>query len=125
MQRHPPAHRPRTHGDIRHLRRHADHVGEIEESRGVGLLLAGKIETTQHRPRIGRVVARLQAREGTWAAQSRNILHAATLHPYAHKIVQKAQQGLAAYWLAVVYPTNAVPALVCLAATARLVATAA
>lgn len=62
--------------------------------------------------RVGRVVARLHALEGSWAAQSRNILHAATLHPYAHKIVQKAQQGLAAYWLAVVYPTNAVPALV-------------
>jgi hypothetical protein len=62
--------------------------------------------------RIGRIVARLQATEGSWAAQSRNILHSATLHPYAHKIVQKAQQGLAAYWLAVVYPTNAVPALV-------------
>jgi len=61
--------------------------------------------------RVGRVVARLQATEGLYAAASRQVLHAATLHPLAHKIVQRARQGLAAYWIAVAYPTNAVPAL--------------
>ncbi len=62
--------------------------------------------------RVGRVVARLQATEGAYAAACRNILHAQMLQPIAHKIVQRAHRGLAAYWLAVVYPTNAVPALV-------------
>ena len=61
--------------------------------------------------RIGRVVARVQATEGIYAAASRQVLHAAMLHPLGHKIVQRAQRGLAAYWLAVAYPTNAVPAL--------------
>lgn len=62
--------------------------------------------------RIGRVVARLQVTEGAFAAACRNILHAQMLQPLAHKIVQRAHRGLAAYWLAVVFPTNAVPALV-------------
>jgi len=61
--------------------------------------------------RVGRVIARLAASEGMYAAASRQILHAAMLHPLAGKIVQRARQGVAAYWLAVVYPTNAVPAL--------------
>jgi len=61
--------------------------------------------------RIGRVVARVQATEGIYAASSRQVLHAATLHPLAHKIEQRARKGLAAYWIAVAYPTNAVPAL--------------
>jgi len=62
--------------------------------------------------RIGRVVARLRATEGGYAAASRQVLHSAMLHPLAARIVQRARQGLAAYWLAVAYPTNAVAALV-------------
>ncbi|MGE5183733.1 MAG: hypothetical protein ACM31C_16790 [Acidobacteriota bacterium] len=62
--------------------------------------------------RVGRVVARLHASEGEQAAASRQVLHAAMLHPLAAKIAQRARQGLAAYWLAVAYPTNAVAALV-------------
>jgi hypothetical protein len=62
--------------------------------------------------RIGRVVAKVLAIEGQFAAASRQILHSAMIHPLASKLVERARQGLAAYWLAVVYPTNAVPALV-------------
>jgi hypothetical protein len=62
--------------------------------------------------RIGRLVAKVLAVEGQYAAASRQILHAAMLHPLAEKIVQRARQGISAYWLAVAYPTNAVPALV-------------
>jgi len=62
--------------------------------------------------RIGRVVAKLQVFEGSQALASRQILHAAMLHPLAAKIVQRVRAGLAAYWLAVAYPSNAVPALV-------------
>jgi hypothetical protein len=61
--------------------------------------------------RIGRVIARLHAREGAYAAASQQVLHAALLHPLAEKIVQRARRGLAAYWLGVAAPTNAVPAL--------------
>ena len=62
--------------------------------------------------RVGRVIARVQAVEGTQAAQARQILHAALLQPLAGKLVQRARKALASYWLAVVYPTNAVAALV-------------
>jgi hypothetical protein len=62
--------------------------------------------------RIGRVVAKLQVLEGAQAVASRQILHAAMLHPLAAKIVQKVRAGLAAYWLSIAYPSNAVPALV-------------
>lgn len=62
--------------------------------------------------RVGRVIARVQAVEGTQAAQAREILHAALLQPLAAKIVQRVRKALASYWLAVAYPTNAVAALV-------------
>jgi hypothetical protein len=62
--------------------------------------------------RVGRVIARLQATEGAYALSCRQILHSTSLHPLAQRMVQRARQGLAAYWLAVAYPTNAVPALV-------------
>lgn len=62
--------------------------------------------------RVGRVVARLHAIEGAYAAQAREILHAATLQPLAARIARRIRQGIAAYWLAVAYPTNAVAALV-------------
>jgi hypothetical protein len=62
--------------------------------------------------RVGRVIARVQAVEGTHAAQAREILHAVLLQPLAGKIVQRVRKALASYWLAVAYPTNAVPALV-------------
>jgi hypothetical protein len=61
--------------------------------------------------RIGRVVARLHAQQGAYAASARQILHAATLHPLVAKIVQRARRGLASYWLDVASPSNAVPAL--------------
>jgi hypothetical protein len=61
--------------------------------------------------RVGRVLARLQATEGMYAAASRQVLHAAALHPLGEKIAQRARQAIAAYWLAVAFPTNAVPAL--------------
>jgi hypothetical protein len=61
--------------------------------------------------RVGRVIARVSASEGMYAAASRQILHAAMLHPLAAKIAERARQGLGADWLAVAYPTNAVPAL--------------
>lgn len=62
--------------------------------------------------RVGRVIARVQAFEGTHAAQAREILHAALLQPLAGKIVQRAREAQASYWLAVAHPTNAVAALV-------------
>jgi hypothetical protein len=62
--------------------------------------------------RVGRVVARLQATEGVHASASRQILHAALIHPLALRIFQKCQEGIGAYWLHVAQPTNAVPALV-------------
>jgi len=62
--------------------------------------------------RVGRVVARIQAYEGAYAAQAREILHAATLQPLVARIARRLRQGIAAYWLAVAYPTNAVAALV-------------
>ena len=62
--------------------------------------------------RANRVVARLHVVEGTMATASRQILHPAMLHPLGEKIVHRARKAVAAYWFAVVYPTNAVPALV-------------
>lgn len=62
--------------------------------------------------RVGRVVARLHAVEGASAAAAREILHAATLHPLADRIAQRARRAVAAYWLAVAAPTNAIAALV-------------
>ena len=62
--------------------------------------------------RVGRVLVRLHAVEGAHAAASRHVLHAAMLHPLASSAARRARTGLAAYWLAVAQPTNAVPALV-------------
>ncbi|HUS30636.1 MAG TPA: hypothetical protein VMZ53_19135 [Kofleriaceae bacterium] len=61
--------------------------------------------------RIGRVLARIQANEGINATAARQILHAAVLHPLGIRVAQRGREGIAAYWLNVAAPTNAVPAL--------------
>ncbi len=90
----------------------APQLGDDALAFGDDMAIAGTNRTHVVVVRVGRVVARLQASEGAHAAASRQSLHAAMLHPLANKIVQRARQGLAAYWIAVAYPTNAVAALV-------------
>src|SRR5438093_7615262 len=58
--------------------------------------------------RIGRVIARLQGSEGGYAASQRQILHPAVLQPLGGRIVVRARDAQARYWLAVAQPSNTV-----------------